>query len=310
VPEALKLKPPSSFSKAQLATNDDHDALAVYFTIVKLLFVTGRLADIPPLVALLEPARRGRDLGMTLVRNEHAYYVCISQVLCDHPDTNPDTLAQRAATATKDAGAAAGAEAQGDPRTVYVCGDSHSLCPSWRTLQAGERTVRLASALVTGLKHWHMRPESSFYPRLNLFHVLDTIPRGAHVMFLFGEIDCREGILLSVEKGRYKTLEEGAEVCVDIFLRAIQQIISHYGFVVYVHPIVPVLNETRAMVKIYNRIFHRKVQKVPNLKWLDFFGQMLTPAGDALRPEYALDGTHLSPAYLKLVEAALHNVMD
>ena len=72
----------------------------------------------------------------------------------------------------------------------------------------------------------------------------------------------------------------------------------------------PVLNETRAMVKIYNRIFHRKVQKVPNLKWLDFFDQMLTPAGDALRPEYALDGTHLSPAYLELVEAALNKVMD
>ena len=47
-----------------------------------------------------------------------------------------------------------------------------------------------------------------------------------------------------------------------------------------------------------------------NLKGLDFFEQMLTPAGDALRPEYALDGTHLGPAYLKLVEAALHKVME
>merc|ERR1712023_394642 len=110
-------------------------------------------------------------------------------------------------------------------------------------------------------KHWHMRPESSFYPRLNLFHVLDAIPKGSKVLFLFGEIDCREGILLSVEKGRYRSLEEGAEVCVDIFMAAVRQIIEHYGFEVFVHPIVPVLNETRPMVKIYNRIFRTKVRQ-------------------------------------------------
>ena len=43
----------------------------------------------------------------------------------------------------------------------------------------------------------------------------------------------------------------------------------------------------------------------PALAWLDFFEQLLTPAGDALADGLALDGTHLNPQYVRLLEAAL-----
>ena len=36
--------------------------------------------------------------------------------------------------------------------------------------------------------------------------------------------------------------------------------------------------------------------------WLDFFNKFLTEDKSSLRPEYALDGTHLNPAYLPLVQ--------
>ncbi|CAN0519786.1 unnamed protein product, partial [Ectocarpus sp. 12 AP-2014] len=50
---------------------------------------------------------------------------------------------------------------------VYVCGDSHTLTPAWHEVTVGGKRRVLRPALVTGLKHWHLRPESDFYPKRN-----------------------------------------------------------------------------------------------------------------------------------------------
>ncbi len=39
-----------------------------------------------------------------------------------------------------------------------------------------------------------------------------AVPPHSDVVFLFGEIDCREGLIVSVEKCRYRDLREGAQV--------------------------------------------------------------------------------------------------
>ena len=62
---------------------------------------------------------------------------------------------------------------------------------------------------------------------------------------MFGEIDCREGILLAVEKCRYVDLEEGIAVTVDIYVKTLLRYIEEKKFTIFVHPIAPVLNETR-----------------------------------------------------------------
>ncbi|CAN0551805.1 unnamed protein product, partial [Ectocarpus sp. 12 AP-2014] len=75
-----------------------------------------------------------------------AYYCCITQLL---------------ASWTRRSCAATGGEA------VYVCGDSHTLTPAWHEVTVGGKRRVLRPALVTGLKHWHLRPESDFYPKRN-----------------------------------------------------------------------------------------------------------------------------------------------
>lgn len=45
------------------------------------------------------------------------------------------------------------------------------------------------------------------------------VPNGSAVVFVLGEIDCREGILVAVEKLRYETPEKGAEHTVGIFIK-------------------------------------------------------------------------------------------
>lgn len=50
------------------------------------------------------------------------------------------------------------------------------------------------------------------------FSVMRKVPNGSAVVFVLGEIDCREGILVAVEKLRYETPEEGAEHTIGIFI--------------------------------------------------------------------------------------------
>lgn len=188
---------------------------------------------------------------------------------------------------------------------VYVCGDSHTLTPAWREVTVGGRRRVLKPALVTGLKHWHLRPESEFYPKKNFERVLEKIPDGSAVVFIFGEIDCREGILLAVEKLRYETVEEGMMNTISIFVKVAEAVARERGFQVFIHPVIPVLDETRSMVTAYNRVFRRVVNKSKVLRWLDFFDDLLDETGKKLLPEFRLDGTHLAPGYLRLLERAL-----
>ena len=71
------------------------------------------------------------------------------------------------------------------------------------------------------------------------------------------------------------------------------------------HPVPPVLDATRHIVKLFNATLRKAVQAKPKLHWLDFFDQLLSPDGEALADGLALDGTHLHPSYVSLLEAAL-----
>lgn len=55
-------------------------------------------------------------------------------------------------------------------------------------------------------------------------------------------------------------------------------------------------------------VFRRKVDASGLLSWLDFFEGLLDASGNELRQEYCLDGTHLGPSYLLLLEKALNDV--
>jgi len=64
-------------------SDSELDLLALSFTAAKLFFLQGRLSLLPALFRLLEPVRSlsGIPLHTTLVRNEHAYYQAIGQLL-------------------------------------------------------------------------------------------------------------------------------------------------------------------------------------------------------------------------------------
>ena len=69
-----------------------------------------------------------------------------------------------------------------------------------------------------------------------------------------------------------------------------------------VHPVVPVIDETRPLVKQYNAILRAAVRELGHsrIRWLDgvFEGLLDAQGGGGLRAQFRLDGTHLHPSYV------------
>ncbi|RLN61331.1 hypothetical protein BBP00_00005462 [Phytophthora kernoviae] len=113
-------------------------------------------------------------------------------------------------------------------------------------------------------------------------------------------------ILEAVEKCKYESIDEGMKYTIGIFMDALTDVVRKYEFEAYIHPVVPVLDETRGMVVQYNKLFQKRVAKSRICKWLDFFDDLVYQTPYKLRPEFRLDGTHLHPSYLTNLEVELN----
>jgi hypothetical protein len=164
------------------------------------------------------------------------------------------------------------------------------------------------------------------------------------VIFLIGEIDCREGLLLAVDKDVYPTVAAGMDRVIDVFADVLRRLIRERRFRVLVHPVVPVLDLTRSVVAEFNQRYRRKMESIEGVCWLDLFDDLLcvpgpsgtgestptptpTPAptsGSAassgqtppthpdsrvLKTGLDLDGAHLHPKYVSLIERELQRVL-
>ncbi|KAL0478909.1 hypothetical protein AKO1_007822 [Acrasis kona] len=289
-PEGARLQVDEKYVTQRILYNepfseDDLNFIALCFTLVKILFTTSQLNVLPNLIDLVESIRYLKCLHQTTIRNEHAYFCYLSQIMSECPPQL--TSAQ----------------------PLYICGDSHCLSPAWRTIRINGVDRLLKPTLVTGLKCWHLRPESDFYPKINFWNAVSTIPKRSDVIMMFGEIDCREGIWLAVEKCKYDDIDHGIRVAVDIYVDVLVQLtLDPYCFDIRVHPVMPVLDLTRDMVKKWNQILCKKIIGLNNtrIKWLDLFDNLLTTDGKDLKHEYKLDGTHAHPRYVSLIQDAIN----
>ena len=282
IPAALTsaIKPHPLYSPATL------NRLAMLFTMVKLLYVNGVLQPIPALVALLEPTRERKELHLTLIRNEHAYYSTVAQ-LCRHVPY-PVPLAPQ-------------------QPSVYVLGDSHCLSPAWSTLSLGGTTHLLRPVLVTGTKAWHLRDDCTFYTHANYLAARASIPSSpppAALVFCFGEIDCREGLLQAVDKAKYPSVEAAIDRCVDVYLEQALSVGRAKGVRagrLFVQPVMPILDVTRGVVTLFNSRLRRRVEAEKRLRWLGMECDLVGADGK-FEKRYSLDGTHVHPQYVQLIE--------
>ncbi|CAE7258921.1 unnamed protein product, partial [Symbiodinium natans] len=252
------------------------------------------------LVALLSKCCEGLELHLTAVRNENAYFNCIKDILAiKAPASVPRSPALF--------------------RPLYVIGDSHVLPTAWQTVEftttKGSHHYILIPLLVTGVKIWHLREDSTFYTKSAFWDKLATLPAEAPVMFLLGEIDCREGVLKAVQKGKHDSVEDALYLLIGHYTEVLKQVrrkLVHNDL--FIHPVPTVLPETRFLTMAFNSL----LQAAPCLAALDkvrvksltldciYEGGPQAVAGrrgtelNSLKvlPELRLDGTHLSPAYV------------
>jgi tetratricopeptide (TPR) repeat protein len=279
-----------------MAPAETLDALACAFTSVKLLFCGGALGRAAVLSAVtaawVEATPGGNALHESPIRNEAAYGSCIHLLLNQHLPGVPPS--------------------QPEEQPLFVLGDSHILPCAWRAVTFRGKPRLLVPCLVTGVKAFHLRPSSCFYPKRQWERACSRLPSGCDVIVMVGEIDCREGMLRAIEKGCAPNLPAAArgvaQLLVDALVKHLMMGRSRCGSVL-VHPVAPVLDVTRPMVTAFNAALgaamSRARLKHPAVTWLggdetgrEFTGRLLTPDGAALKPQYVLDGTHLHPGYV------------
>jgi len=227
----------------------------------------------------IEPYIKGKELHKTIIRNQNSYFLYISALLKYFPQNE---------------------SIQDNDEKIYLCGDSHSLALSWHLLKG----KILVPKLVTGMKCWHMREETLFFTKTNFDNVINTIPQSATVIFIFGEIDCREGIIGAVEKCKYDSIEQGIKFTADIYLNAIKNLIKKKEITAMMHPVPPVLDVTRQFVTGFNEYLRNEIPKINNSKliFMDFADDLLSTDKLRFNTEYNLDNTHMAPTYIKLLE--------
>ena len=91
-------------------------------------------------------------------------------------------------------------------------------------------------------------------------------------------------------------------------MTALQQLHKDNDWNIFVQPVAPVLNETREVVKVFNRVLKEMVEAIPCLQFLDIMSGLLTADGSLLHPDYEMDGTHMSPKYVRLLEQSLNSL--
>lgn len=276
----------------------------LYYRIVKLLYLKGDREAVSAIVPTIKPAQiAGEELHLTHIRNGNSYFLYIEALLT--VPIEPENLKLS------------------ESNRLYMMGDSHCLSLAWRTLtlktpgehKSPEKKV-LMPFLINGCKIWHLRKESNFYPKVQFYQALKLLPKGATALFIFGEIDCREGIIYAMQKGLYTSLDEALSVVVDIYIDVLRSVATTKRLKrLYVHPVPPVLNETRSFVAIFNRILGsrlarlRKYEPHTVIRWFHIESEFLTLDRTTLLEELQFDGSHLHPRYGAILENTI-NVIE
>lgn len=277
--------------KGMTYTEDEISILGMYFTLVKYLYVMGYLQFVAPLTEIVRPLRENSDVHLTPVVNEAAYYGCIEKLAAD--------LAPRLPLDT------------GCP-TIYALGDSHTLAMGWHHVEAAGARYLLRPYLVTGIKAYHLRQNTRFYPKEAFWTMARTIPRGSYVVAVVGEIDCREAILSAVEKGGYRSVEEGVSETLRHYIPALVALVRELGLRVMVHPAPPVQAQQLAVIKAFNETLRDRIAALgdPSIKYLDVVDALVLEGWTAFNRKYELDGTHLRGNYVsEVLEPAINKVM-
>ena len=269
---------PSTIAGKEALLEPDIEFFSLLFKIIKIQYCEGKLHEAAILVATIAPTVEcNKDLQSSKIKNGYNYFQYIAKLL-------PLKKMYSEAPAN----------------TVYMVGDSHCLSPAWDEIALNKINYFIKPLLVTGCKIWHLRERSLFHAKTNFYRAIELIPLGSTVIFIFGEIDCREGILSAIRKGEYSSAKKAIDLLIDIYVKRIMEVIKARKLThIYIHQIPPVLEATRSIVNEFNQLLEQKINSLNNNKisWLGFKGGLLDEKG-GFNADFDFDETHLDPSYI------------
>lgn len=261
-------------------TDEDLGFLNLIFKIVKLCYCQRKLEIASCICQYMERVvAASPHLLSTSIKNDFSYFQYLAKLLTlKTPPRDVDTC-------------------------IYIMGDSHCLSPGWDIIESEGKRCLIQPVLVTGCKLWHLRDSSLIHAKVNYQEALRFIPEGSTVIYLFGEIDCREGILQAVNKGLYPSVEAAIDFLLKIYRDRVKDAIQTKKFAhIYIHEVPPVLDVTRSTVMLFNRLLKKSVLEWKknglNVSWLGFKDDLLLE-NSQFNPLFEIDGVHLHPRYFE-----------
>ncbi|GBG25852.1 Hypothetical Protein FCC1311_020712 [Hondaea fermentalgiana] len=176
-------------------------------------------------------------------------------------------------------------------RRVYMLGDNHVLSAAWQEGSAGGKPYLFEPRVSSGLRCWSLRNGSKHPSRAQFEELIKLIPDGSVVIFCFGDMDCREGLLNSVRKDEHESVLDAIETCVTFYITKMIQLSRKNGFIPLVHPVPPATPVVRPLVDKFNAVLQEKVLHYSKyLTWIDILPSLLTTDPLPQTPETTANG--------------------
>jgi hypothetical protein len=212
-------------------------------------------------------------------------------------------------------------------KPLYVVGDSHVLSIAWTTVlvptsDATWQPRLIVPCVVTGVKAWHVRPDTNFFTHAQLHSVMNRLPPGtATILLSAGEIDCREGIGGPLLEGYNLDFHIHVRRTVQEYVNAVSALSEQYSLQILVMPVAPHAHRSDKNGKSAGRQFRRHLIQAWNgelrmalprerVFLLDYeqrlrHAESTSSVGYVLNPIYNADFTHMNSAFLPQLESAI-----
>jgi len=216
---------------------------------------------------------------------------------------------------------------------LHCVGDSHAnffsgydeMQPEWPAPDIKNRIPQLRSYRIGPVLAYRLCEYGTTYRgREKLEQLLDCLSPGDHLMFCFGEIDCRAHVLIQAER-QQRPAEEIISNIVERYLSAIMRVKGR-GYRPLLWNVIPSaptdINERIVVPPQYlfqgsceernriTRIFNAELQQAAesaDIPFINIFNQLLSESGTVARFFYA-DDIHLSQRAMPMALAALSEV--
>ena len=192
-------------------------------------------------------------------------------------------------------------------KTIYAIGDSHALALANLRIPTPDENYLISTQLVVGAKMWHLANTERNKFKSSVEVSLNNIPKGATVMLLFGEIDCRinEGIIRQLENTD-KDISHITSPLVNSYLDFVKSRTSERKLKIIICGI-PATNKNRKhyddekfnhLLLIIKQLNYDLMtqSKEYNFKTIDTYSNTICNSG-ASNGSHHVDDCHLSPAY-------------